>query len=561
MRVSCLSLLQSIDKQRLKAHRKEMFRCILMKWCCLFCPFLILMLFQCHNRIYNAWKGPFSMNTQQFQTYLDKNYNLFGFKSYFSFHCFFFQPEYIQIELGENCINHYHDSSFQHTYRQEPYGRVTYTYNQVIQPTITTRYKRLYLKFGSYEHSKYDVHHLYNFQSLNINTLRCIVKHLEVSPVEISTWYEKSMYMTKIENLYRQNSQIFTTTFMSKCGVIVGTFYKPKNVNEFPGIVYGTRHALDDDVRLFDSSYYYTPYFSYLFVALFIYFVLKNLLHIKQFFTTILTPLSSSNQNLLAMQQLNKTDIISLEDLDNLLMETTYQNNYHDCLFILREKYLLMFLVNFDENSPNILEKFYENVPFLLIPLHTIKDVQNYWIIVDHEYISFPFFMNNCYSSSAKWLHGRLMFLNEEYRVCFEQKRALQQQQQEQQRHLNFLIYLETEYQQRIYEHDIGRIWERITSASPEFIAQFRLTGPQIATKEMLLENCSICLENFQSNRFYRQWPCPGRHQFHFDCMLDALRTANTCPLCRHPVEPANLFRVGTIISRLLQRTMATVLT
>ncbi|CAF0804443.1 unnamed protein product [Adineta steineri] len=515
------------------------------------------MLLQCPNRVYNAWKGPFPMNVEQFRTYLDTNYNLFGYKSNFSFQWLSFQPEYIQIEFGDNFIDSHSDNSFEVTYYQIGYGRVTYTYRRVIESTIFTQYRSLYLKVGSYERSKYDVYHSYQFQSLNTNTLQCIVKQLGILPEEFSTWYEKSIFIIKIEDLYHQNPQKFTSILMLKCGVIVGYFYKPRNMDYFPS--YGTGHIFTDIVRLFDSSYLHPPYFSYLFIGFFICFLLGSLFHVIHFFV-IIRNRSSPEQNLLVMEQLRKSDIISVEDLDNLLMNTTYLNQHHDCLFILRDKYVVMFLIDFNENSPKILKQFYEDVPFLIIPLATITKVKLDCIVVDSKYIYFPSFIDKYYSTAADWLHKRSILLSDEYRFSCEWNQV-SEQEHERQHHLRFLINEEIQYQQHTYRHDINRILERITSAPPEFIAKFRLMDPHIARNDTLLNTCSICLENFQSNRRFGIWPCPGRHKFHFDCMLSVLRAGNKCPLCRHPVEPANLPGIQTTFSLLAQRTFTTMFT
>jgi E3 ubiquitin-protein ligase DOA10 len=54
---------------------------------------------------------------------------------------------------------------------------------------------------------------------------------------------------------------------------------------------------------------------------------------------------------------------------------------------------------------------------------------------------------------------------------------------------------------------------------------------------------CRICLEEFQINDPYSKWPCPSPkpHIFHDDCMLNMLRTKNTCPICRHPIEAGHI--------------------
>ncbi len=127
-----------------------------------------------------------------------------------------------------------------------------------------------------------------------------------------------------------------------------------------------------------------------------------------------------------------------------------------------------------------------------------------------------------------------------------------EEEEEERQRHLEQLIKEETEHQVREYSNDLSRMLQGITSASPHFIAQCRMNGPLIASGRQTFENCSICINDYQTNRHYARWPCAAGHMFHFDCMLDVLRAGNRCPLCRHPVDAANLPRMDFIF-RLMQ--------
>jgi hypothetical protein len=72
--------------------------------------------------------------------------------------------------------------------------------------------------------------------------------------------------------------------------------------------------------------------------------------------------------------------------------------------------------------------------------------------------------------------------------------------------------------------------------------------------------NCSVCLEALQLGEYYSHWPCSARHVFHYDCMLNVLRRQNQCPLCRHPVEAANLlpmdFAFRNLLTRIASRTI-----
>lgn len=108
------------------------------------------------------------------------------------------------------------------------------------------------------------------------------------------------------------------------------------------------------------------------------------------------------------------------------------------------------------------------------------------------------------------------------------------------QRHL-FARILEEKYQRLNHGNDFDRIWDQLTSASPHFIADFRLKTPLHVNGALLHERCSICLTKFERGEHYAQWPCEAQYVFHHACMLNVLRTQNTCPLCRHPVEAIQL--------------------
>jgi hypothetical protein len=125
--------------------------------------------------------------------------------------------------------------------------------------------------------------------------------------------------------------------------------------------------------------------------------------------------------------------------------------------------------------------------------------------------------------------------------------------QEEEHRHLLFLLTEEeTQYQQRHYGNDINRIVQRITSASPRFIAQFRLFDRRMIIEDRVDTICTICLDDFRLKPCFAQWPCPAKHIFHFDCMLDVLRAGNTFPLCRFPVQPADLPNTETVLRLIL---------
>ncbi len=134
--------------------------------------------------------------------------------------------------------------------------------------------------------------------------------------------------------------------------------------------------------------------------------------------------------------------------------------------------------------------------------------------------------------------------------------------QEEEYRHrLAVLTEEEAQHQRHQYGNDMNRILQRITSASPRFIAQFRLSDRQIVTDDLLDTICGICLENFQLDQYFAQWPCTAKHTFHFECMLEVLRAGNKCPLCRYPVGAADLPNPETVFRLILGRMMPNIFT
>jgi hypothetical protein len=92
-------------------------------------------------------------------------------------------------------------------------------------------------------------------------------------------------------------------------------------------------------------------------------------------------------------------------------------------------------------------------------------------------------------------------------------------------------------------EDYLDRIWHDVTPASPRFIAQFRFKRHHsVLSYEMDLLNtkCTVCLDKFDIGQHYAEWPCPGGHVFHYQCMLEVLRAKNKCPLCRYAVETSS---------------------
>ncbi|CAF2555886.1 unnamed protein product [Rotaria sp. Silwood2] len=215
-------------------------------------------------------------------------------------------------------------------------------------------------------------------------------------------------------------------------------------------------------------------------------------------------------------------------------------------------------MIDFGEISEKVLRQFYDCTPFIIIPIDNIINVRSIGIICHNnnfsQYISFSTYIHNINFNPAPWLHKRLISLNDQYQHNWKQNKDLYCEEEQGQRLLERIIEEETQYQQYQCRNRISQVFLYSTPASSRFIAQFRLDGRKIISNDLLNKNCSICLEDLKLNQFFAQWPCEAKHTFHYHCMLDALRTGNKCPLCRHPVEEANLPNMQAAIHFILER-------
>ena len=116
-------------------------------------------------------------------------------------------------------------------------------------------------------------------------------------------------------------------------------------------------------------------------------------------------------------------DVFSLEQLDQLLLNTTYENNYQDCLFIVHDTYLVMSMIDFDENSERVLQQSYDYTPLIIIPMDNIINVRSIGIVCHNNnfspYISFSTYIHNINFNPIPWLHKRLISLNDQYRFKY----------------------------------------------------------------------------------------------------------------------------------------------
>ncbi|CAH1264702.1 Hypp3048 [Branchiostoma lanceolatum] len=82
----------------------------------------------------------------------------------------------------------------------------------------------------------------------------------------------------------------------------------------------------------------------------------------------------------------------------------------------------------------------------------------------------------------------------------------------------------------------LARLAERADErpASEEVVEEMRDSAFQLKTDSE--ENCVICQDGMKKGEMVIPFPCPAKHQFHEDCMLQFLEHGSSCPLCRHQV-------------------------
>ncbi|CAF3112485.1 unnamed protein product [Rotaria sp. Silwood2] len=525
--------------------------------------FLGLILFQCPNQIYNAWLGPFHINLDQIATQFKTHTELRYDARSVLYRWFSLDHEYLQIELGEDMIDQDMTKTFRVFNGKRSYEKLLYAFNRVRESTIDQYDYKFYVELPSNEQSYIHRRLSYNFRAFHNRTLRCIIRQLDISPMEYLKRNEKSMYIQAIEQIYDRNVTLFNIKVIIKCGILLGYLYEPNDKTVYLWDSNET-YKLGNHIIVFDALSPYCPYMAYILVCLlFVRPLIKILFSLGIYqFHKILPPSFMIHRSV--QDELAKSNINSIIILNNLLLNTVAESKHYDRLFIIQNKYLVMLMIDFNENNPEILRQFDKRSPFKIISIDTIKSVRHYHIVVaNHSRSKYIYFPTDSYlrdSNTSEWLHQRLIHISDQYRHHLEQEQIrqhqeiLRAQQQEHQHHLKALIHEEAEYQYNTYGHNFNRMWHRIASASPRFIAQFRLEDRQLVNSDQPNIECSLCYEEFRIGQHFAQWPCKAKHSFHFDCMLSALRARNTCPLCRHPVEAAYLPSRQTVLQYMAGR-------
>jgi hypothetical protein len=230
------------------------------------------------------------------------------------------------------------------------------------------------------------------------------------------------MYIKTIEQIYAQNATAFNMKVIARCGIVLGYLYRPEGELAYTINSKSAVKFRKLDVALDASSPYY-PYKTFLFGGL-----LFSWLFIKAFFYLLVYLFHAIYWPTLRIhpaveKHLNTLQIESLKKLDDLLLHTTDKNNYHDRLFLVLNRYLLIINIDWNEYNTSILHKFYFQEPFSIVPLRDIICIERNEIMVNYgshrTWYSLPAIRSISDKHGAVWLHEILMYHSATYRYSY----------------------------------------------------------------------------------------------------------------------------------------------
>ena len=196
---------------------------------------------------------------------------------------------------------------------------------------------------------------------------------------------------------------------------------------------------------------------------------------------------------------------------------------------------MVIFKIDLNERNPVILRLFYGKSLFSIINIETIVEINYSHVLTSDSGFQNIILWTKIDDQRNEWLHNKMM----EFSMNYQQQEATRTNDTIRRNHLAAYINEEEEIQRN--RNNDNEHTDDYTSASPRFIAEFRLEGPKTLNTEMPEIKCTICLEQFQIGDEYSHWPCAGQHMLHHQCMLELLRWQNRCPTCRYTVEDAHL--------------------
>ncbi|CAF2115355.1 unnamed protein product [Rotaria magnacalcarata] len=533
-----------------------------------------MIFFQLHIRIYNSIFGPFHFNLIDFAQHVNAYQNNYSYVSLLG------RKEYVQLELGENMFL---DPISKYAIIKQYFDRITRNYHIATYKRI--RKPSIYVKLPTASQSRYHTRLPFHFKSYTIRTLQCIVRSLPSNSADTyQTWVEKSEYVRYIDDQYTKNSTEFNEAVLTKCGVLIGYLYRPKGEIVFTAS--NQYQFATEDLALNMTHQYFSPYLYVILGLIFMWLFLKSLFYLMRYLSIRLRcdylhkagilswplKLLPSVAEELWLLNIDGSLFEQLIKLDEYLERSEHKYNNRLAIIENDEHYLFVVLlrISLDEN----IDADDKSSPFIICPvtdIHKITYYQGIYYGLDESLLPWPISANYVENYST-WLHDILMEISEVYRTRYQSRlqceqsptysiqtetavhgsriryRQRQSNVRSQENHLEQLIREEENFQLlQLERRDFYEIqYSQEKPASTRFIASFR-QAQENSNRRVIINMdvehvlCVICLNYLTTDQHYSQWPCSGNrpHLFHYKCMLDSLRTKNTCPLCRHEVEPA----------------------
>ena len=278
---------------------------------------------------------------------------------------------------------------------------------------------RFLVRLGIENQSHIDSRLPHRFGAFKIRTLRCAARHLGVRASESANWLEKSMYVQAIEKRYRENATLLNEVVAPACGMLIGYLYRPKGK-----VVYQPYSKLVDAFRPTDIGFdTYRAYYSRMVLVSVVVVpgcLLLKLLVLLILYLTHRVQLLRCVPSPAVQAQLKKLNGDSLQSMDGLLFCASEERQYHQRLFIIRQRYLIILDVDCDEYDPHILRQFYTQSPFTVYAVASITKVVNNGFFIENRWgsaqVSFPIVTYDMDDGIASWLHRNMMSISKQYR-------------------------------------------------------------------------------------------------------------------------------------------------
>ncbi|CAF3942788.1 unnamed protein product [Rotaria sp. Silwood1] len=349
--------------------------------------------FGCPTQIYNESSGPFFMNTNQFYTHFKLYTRLIDNKWAFLYRWFVLRHEYLQIELNENEISLKSEDTIEIRNRYYFFGNPNDLFYLVRHSDMGISDKIIYVRVPS----------------------ECLARQLGFSSSD------KSTFIRKIEHTFQLSYKISTIPFernvIIQCGTLIGYLTRPSNDSDI------VKHSIEYNltknfIYVFDIS---NPYsvnsicgLGALYMAILVFGIISCILLLLCPNTQSLIPIHP-----ILKKQMQEAHIDSMKIFDELLLHTTLNNKYHNRLFLIRNDYLVMFMIDPNEDNLEILRQFHDNVPIIIISIYNIIRIRRDYIVTLNEnytqFFYFPHVSSLIEFNPSNWLHQHLMKMNSQY--------------------------------------------------------------------------------------------------------------------------------------------------